>query len=162
MKTALPMARPTSWGPRITQIIEHLEADFPLEHYDRGEVEKLFQISTSQAKGLMNRVGRGGLGLTVSRSSLLDYVRNCAEAHQARRFAGQLASMSREAAARKVRIPVRPGDEWIRFRELDSVEIREEPPCQGSPRRSLTVVFTDMEDLLRQLMLLSKAAMNEP
>lgn len=155
------MARPKSWIPRITQIIGYLEAD-TLDIYKRVDVERLFQISASQAKELMTVAGaRPGQELRIFRSNLLFYVRNSEEGvgalrelERQKRFALKLSSMSRDAVAKNaLHIQVKPGDEWIRFQDLPTVSF---------DAGRLTVRFTDTEDLCRQLMLLAKAATNEP
>ena len=158
------MARPKSWIPRISFIIQHLEAD-TVERYKRSDVEKLFSIAASQAKDLMNIAGasppRPGLDLTVSRVNLLAYVKHSPEAQDAlveierrKKLAKRLQASEADLEQRKIRLRVTKEDEWTRFAELPNVAIQ--PGL-------MQVAFTagDPIDLLDTLFRFVKAAGNE-
>jgi hypothetical protein len=156
------MSRPKSWLPRLVQITEALEAsDVP--HYDRGDIERIFDIKPSAAKDLMKIVGviPGGViqNQYVSRGNLLAYLRNSPDAQDAmaelarrKKLAVALRKAGDEARLRAVHLPVTSADEWTRFQDLPNVSVE--------PGR-LTVVFTDPLDLFTQLYKFAKAAGGE-
>lgn len=154
------MGRPKSWIPRIPHILQYLEADLA-PHYKRGEVEKLFNVSPTQAKELMwvAGAGRGVDQLIVSRSNLIAYVKHSPEAQEAfrelerrKRLATTLRAADDDAKLRTVPLPCSSADEWSKLRDLPNVSIQ--------PGR-LVVTFTDPYDLFGTLYRLGKAAGND-
>ena len=128
------MPRPKSWLCRIALIIQHLEADVQ-DRYKRADVEKLFDVSASQAKDLMNVAGaspsRPGLELTVSRGNLLAYVQHSPEAQDAlqeverrSKLAKRLHAAEADLKHRNVRLRVSKEDDWTRFAELPNVSVQ--------------------------------------
>ena len=158
------MARPKSWISRIAHILSYLEAD-SAERYRRADVEKLFSVSASQAKDLMEvsgaREARPGMERTVSRSNLLAYVKHSPEAQDAlqeierrKKLASKLRLAEQDLKFRNVRMRVTKEDEWARFAELPNVAIQ--PGL-------LQVAFTpgDPVDVLDTLFRFLKACGNE-
>lgn len=156
------MARPKSWTPRIAHILGYLEAD-GTECYKRGEVEKLFDISASQAKELMAVAGaKAGPELTVSRSNLLHYLKNSHEGQGAlieierrKKLAKRLRDAEENLKLRGIRLKASIKDaEWTRFEDLPNVSIQ---------AGLLQVAFTpgDAIDLLDTLFRFIKAVGND-
>jgi hypothetical protein len=114
------------------QIIGYLQAD-TVEAYKRGAVEKLFDISASQAKELMTVAGaKAGQELTVSRANLLFYLRNSREGQDAvtemerrKKLAKRIHAAEEDLKLRNsVKLRVTREDEWSRYSDLPNVSIR--------------------------------------
>ena len=110
------MGRPKSWIARISHILQYLESDTS-ESYKRAAIEKLFDISASQSKDLMQIAGisraRPGLNSVVPRANLLHYVRHSPEAQDAlqeierrKTLATKLRSAEADLKLRNVRLRV--------------------------------------------------------
>jgi hypothetical protein len=157
----LPRMRVKSWIRRIPLILPELGAGGK-DDFKRRDIERLFEISRSQATAVMKIAGatvRAGAEAIVSRENLKFYVERCPEAQ---RF---IAEMERDAALREklagakaylhyrsIPISVKPVDEWATFDDLPNVSL-----IPGE----LRIVFSDQVDLLATLYRLAKAAANE-
>jgi hypothetical protein len=156
------MPRTKSWLTRLPIIVESLEGS-AAAGFSRIEVERIFQVSRSQATQLMAVAGAikhgTGVDATVSRENLLFYLRNSHEAQDAmaevarrKRLAVTIRKAADESALRAVQLPCTSADEWTRFHDLPNVTIR--PGV-------FTVVFSDAIDLAAQLYRFSKAVGGE-
>lgn len=124
------MARPKSWIPRISHILQYLEEDTAVS-YKRAEVEKLFSISASQAKELMSVAGaESGLELSVTRINLLRYVKYSPEADAAlreidrrKKLALRLKAAEEENRLRARTLRVTKDAEWTRFVDIPDVSV---------------------------------------
>jgi hypothetical protein len=153
------MARPKSWLVRLPLIVENLEAS-AIESFSRPEIERLFQISRSQATQLMSVAGavRPGPGVdaTLSRENLLFYLRHSPEGQDAmvevarrKRLGATIKQADKDLIFHTVQIPCTEADEWAGFDDLPNLSL-----TPGV----LTVVFSDPLDLMGQLYRFAKAA----
>lgn len=160
------MPRAKSWSPRVLHILKQLEAD-TAEHYHRRNVEQLFSVSASQAKELMSvagaKVAGPGLDATVTRRKLIDYLKYSRE--------GQDAVQEQERR-HKLAERIRAEDDDLKLHR--AVIGSETAPYASRERRfsdlpnvrlepgRMVIVYQGKEDLLHQLIMLSRAMLNEP
>ena len=154
------MPRTKPWIGRLVQITEALESS-AVERFTRAEVEHLFGIGRSAASDLMKLAGHSLLSgeLTVTRESLLFYLRNSREGQDAmaelarrKKLARTLQKATEEVRLRAIHLPVTSADEWTRFQDLPNVSVE---------HGILTVAFSDPLDLFTQLYKFAKAAGGE-
>lgn len=150
-----------SWVHRIPHMIEML-ALLDTERIDRELVERIFDLRRTAAKQLLRRMGAEfcGHALGISRGLLIARLREAQEhpewrweLERQRTVRERLAALRTPSPQRKSLVAV---DATLQ-RQMEQVEIAGLPDTiQLSPGR-LTICCRDMEDLLRQLVLLAKA-----
>jgi hypothetical protein len=153
-------AKPT-WLLRVTDIIDQLRAADTLL-IDRSAIEKIFQVRRRRAIDLMRHFGGYQVGRTflihkIELLRALDAVAAGEEfSHESRRKARVVESLDRarkEIAARRISIPATEGFLDRRIPDLpESIQLE--------PGR-LRIEFRGAEDLLHQLLELSRAIMND-
>lgn len=150
-----------SWFLRVPEILAELES-LAVPFLDRPTVERLFLVRRRRANQLMTRFGGFQVGRTflVDRNQLMEWLHAVADGRdfdlERRRHARLLQSLEearKVQAARRVRVPAPP--------EAHSREIQDLPPGIQLRPGELYIQFSGAEDLLRQLVQLSQAIMND-
>lgn len=146
-----------SWLKRIPAIRATLEGlSEPL--LDRAAIEQLFRVSPRRAMRLAHDMGARQVGhaLVVEREDVLAFVTDrqlervrVLERARRRHLRDAIEEAQRDLAARRVRITMPATGSASTLREL--------PSSVALGPNGLHVTFTDPQDLLRQLLLLSRA-----
>jgi hypothetical protein len=148
-----------SWIHRIPEMIEAL-ALADREPIDRQAVERLFDLRKTAAFHLLRRMGAEPIGhsLAISRTFLMARLREAQE-HPQWRWEGESRARIREridslrATGRKSLVPM---DAALR-QAMETAEIAGLPATIRPSPGLLAIHCSDMEDLLRQLVLLAQA-----
>lgn len=156
------MPAQSSWKPRIPIIVKALR-DSKAVNLARPDIEKLLEVGRSQADSVMRAVGvlpvasscggsraRANMVLVAELITYLECHFDAAAEQEFRRrqkLEKALRQTAEEKRQRRVILPVAPGDQWMRLKDLD---VAIEAPEPGKPGR-LIILFDDPDDCLRQL-----------
>ena len=153
-------AKPT-WLLRLPQILEDLRAT-PIPFVDRDTVEKLFRLRRRRAIELMGNFGGYQIGRTflIHKAELVGALERVVageefawESRRKARVAQAVEHAQREHAAREVRIDA---DHNVMNRRLPDL-----PAAVQLGPGELRIEFEGAEELLRNLLELSQAIMND-
>src|SRR4051812_37227305 len=154
-------AQPT-WFPRLTQVLEELRALKQVPYLDRQAFERIFRVKDRRARVLMSRFAgvRIGNAWAVDRRQVIAWLEGLQqgeefqwEQQRRQRVAAVYEQAKREHPARQVEIQVPRESQARTLASLPSgIELR---PGE------LRLQFTDVEELLRQLVELGQALQND-
>jgi hypothetical protein len=148
------MPRPVSWLPRLHEISRAV-SNSVRSHYDRRDLEHLFELQPRAAQKLLELLPsvRVGTSRLLERSDLLGFLNRVRDTDDT---AALLEAMRHEKAAvsrRKVRSLVR--------RDLDPVGLTSLPDAIVLRRGRLEVSFATVEQLAECLLLLARVLESE-
>lgn len=155
------MPRKTEWIHRIPAALAILE-DSPAPLIDRGDLERLLDVSPRQALRILNALGAAmaGRNLFISREELIHRLGRLHAGEEAQyerrrlqRLDRTLARLARDLRARQVPVAATPEARNSRFPSL--------PPSVRLRPGRLEVDFEGPEELLTRLFELSQAVAND-
>lgn len=148
------MARPVSWLPRVESIRRTVSGS-TRSHYDRRDLEKLFEVQPRTAQGLLGLLPsyRMGPTLLVPRDDLLSFLQLLAEANPEER-AATLSRLQERGRPKRVRTALTTFNRAEYSNGLDQI------PNVQLARGVLHVHFKTMGELAESLMLIADEMQN--
>ncbi len=148
------MPRPLSWLPRLAPITRRVENSVR-SHYDRSDLERLFELQPRAAQLLLEAlptlaVGRAHL---VEREALLQFLGGMREARDTAAYMEQVRSQNAAVSRKKLRTLIPP----LVRRDLEPVRLASLPESITLSRCRLEVSFRTLEDLAQSLYELAQA-----
>ena len=138
------MPRPVSWLPRLHEI-RRAVARSPRSHYDRTELEHLFELQPRAAQKLLEILPTLSVGTShlVDREVLLSFLERVQEADNTRALFKRIRAEKATASRRKPRTLVR--------RDVEPASLNSLPGSIGLSRGRLEVSFLSVEQLAESL-----------
>ena len=148
------MARPPSWLPRLHEL-RRAVANSVRSHYDRRDLERLFELQPRGAGKLLELLPTVPLGTAhlVDREVLLGFLERVHEADDVHALFDQLRLEKGTLSRRKIRSLVR--------RDLEPVGLTSLPDAIGLSRGRLEVSFRSVEELAQAMLTLARILENE-
>jgi hypothetical protein len=143
------MPRPLSWLPRLYEI-DRSVANSVRSHYDRSDLERLFELQPRAAQKLLDlmpsvKIGTSRLVEREALASFLDRVREAGNTTELfERMRGEKIGDSRKKPRSLVR------------RDLDPIGLASLPESIGLSRGRLEVSFATVEQLAESLLILAR------
>jgi len=149
-----PLASSPSWLPRL-HAISRAVSDSVRSHYDRRDLEHLFELQPRAAQKLLELLPSVTVGTSrlVEGSDLLGFLDRVREADDTAALFETMRREKGKVSRRKVRSLVR--------RDLDSVGLSSLPEATTLSRGRLEVNFRSVEQLAESLLLLARVLENE-
>lgn len=143
------MSRPISWLPRLHQISQAV-AHSVRSHYDRRDLETLFQLQPRSAQKLIEVLDSVQVGTSrlVDREELAAFLDRVRDTEDMTGLLEQLRKEKAQVSRRKVRSLVR--------RDLDPVSLSSLPPSIRLTRGRLELNFQTVEELGEAMLLLAR------
>jgi hypothetical protein len=143
------MPRPLSWLPRLHEISRSL-ANSVRSHYDRHELETLFELQPRAAQKLIEMLPsvRVGTSRLLEREVLVSFLDRVQDTDDAGRLFEEIRGEKAVASRRKVRSLVRS--------DLEPVSLTSLPDTIRLSAGRLEVSFTTVEQLAESLLLLAR------
>ncbi len=143
------MPRPVSWLPRL-HVIRRTVSNSVRSHYDRHELETLFELQPRAAQKLLELLPSVPIGTSrlVERSDLLGFLDRVREADDTAALFEAMRHEKARVSGRKVRSLVR--------RDLDPVGLSSLPDSITLSRGRLEISFRSIEQLAESLLLLAR------
>lgn len=148
------MPRPISWLPRL-QVIRRTIANSVRSHYDRRELETLFELQPRAAQKLIEMLPsvRVGTSRLIEREVLVGFLGRIQDADDVALLLDQIRTEKTLASRRKIRSLVR--------RDLEPVSLTSLPDSIRLRRGQLTISFNTVEQLAENLLLLARILESE-
>jgi hypothetical protein len=148
------MPRPISWLPRLHEITRSV-ANSVRSHYDRRDLEQLFELQPRAAQKLLEmlptvQVGTSGL---VEREALGFFLDRVRESENTTDLFDQIRKEKAQTSRRKIRALVR--------RDLDPVGLSSLPDSMTLSPGRLEVRFETVEELCESMLLLARVITDE-
>ncbi len=143
------MPRPVSWLPRLHEIRRSV-AHSVRSHYDRGDLEKLFELQPRAAGKLLEMLPTVQVGTSqlVDREVLAGFLDKVRDAEDTTKLFEEIRTAKTQGSRRKPRSLVR--------RDLDPIGIAFLPESIGLTRGRLELSFRSIEELAESLLLLAR------
>jgi hypothetical protein len=143
------MPRPLSWLPRLHEI-DRSVANSVRSHYDRRDLERLFELQPRAAQKLLDLVPsvRIGTSRLVERETLAGFLGRVRDAENTSVLFERMRQEKTAASRKKPRSLVR--------RDLDPVGLASLPESIGLSRGRLEVSFHSVEQLAESLLILAR------
>lgn len=143
------MPRPVSWLPRLHEIVRHV-AKSPRSHYDRKDLETLFELQPRAAQKLLELLPTLQLGTSrlVDRELLLGFLNRIRQADDTNALFEEIRAEKATVSRRKPRTLVRRDDTLVSLASL--------PESIGLSRGRLEVSFRSTEQLVESLYALAR------
>jgi len=148
------MPRPISWLPRL-HLIRRMVTSSVRSHYDRRELETLFELQPRAAQKLTEMLPsvRVGTSRLIEREALVRFLDRVQDADDVALLFDQIRAEKTLASRRKLRSLVR--------RDLEPVSLTSLPDSIQLSRGRLAVDFTTVEQLAENLLLLARILESE-
>jgi hypothetical protein len=143
------MPRPLSWLPRLHEI-DRSVANSVRSHYDRRDIERLFELQPRAAQKLLDLMPSVKIGTSrlVEREALASFLSRVREAENTTELFEQMRGEKIGDSRKKPRSLVR--------RDLDPIGIASLPESIGLSRGRLEVSFTTVEQLAESMLILAR------
>lgn len=143
------MPRPVSWLARLYEIRRSVQ-NSARSHYDRGDLEKLFELQPRAAGKLLEMLPTVQVGTSqlVGREVLAGFLDRVRDADDTAKLFEEVRAEKVQASRRKPRSLVR--------RDLDPIGLASLPESIGLTRGQLKVSFRSIEELAESLLLLAR------
>jgi hypothetical protein len=143
------MPRPVSWLPRLHEIVRHV-ANSPRSHYDRKDLEKLFELQPRAAQKLLELLPTIQLGTSrlVDREVLLAFLDRVRKADDTMALFEHIRAEKAAVSRRRPRTLVRRDDTPVSLASL--------PESIGLSRGRLEVSFRSVEQLAEAMYALAR------
>jgi hypothetical protein len=138
------MPRPISWLPRLHEIARSV-ANSVRSHYDRRDLEQLFELQPRAAQKLLELMPTVPVGTSrlVDREVLAGFLDRVREAEDVPRLLEQIRQEKSKSSRRKVRNLVR--------REFDPIDLDSLPESLALSRGRIEISFRTVEQLAQDL-----------
>lgn len=148
------MSRPVSWLPRLHEITKTV-TNSVRSHYDRRDIEKLFELQPRAAQELLKLLPSVQVGTSplLDREVLADFLGACGRPRTRQVSSIRCGKKSQQFSKRRLRSPVR--------RDLDPVAITSLPDSMTLSRGRLEVNFQTVEQLAECMLLLARVLESE-
>jgi len=148
------MPRPISWLPRL-HVIRRTVTSSVRSHYDRRELETLFELQPRAAQKLTEMLPsvRVGTSRLIEREALVRFLDRVQEADDVAVLFDQIRTEKTLVARRRIRSLVR--------RDLESVSLTSLPDSIQLSRGQLTISFDTVEQLAENLLLVARILESE-
>ena len=148
------MARPPSWLPRLHEI-RRAVANSVRSHYDRRDLERLFELQPRAAGKLLDLLPTVPVGTAhlVDRQVLAGFLDRVQQADDVRALFNQLRLEKGAASRRKIRSLVR--------RDVEPVDLTSLPDSITLRRGQMEVSFSSIEQLAETMLTLARILENE-
>jgi hypothetical protein len=148
MEVALP--RPITWLPRLHEIRRSV-ANSVRSHYDRRDLEALFELQPRAAQKLLEMLPtvRVGTSHRVEREALGSFLERVQESEDTTKLFAQVRGEKAEISRRKVRSLVR--------RDVEPVGLTSLPDSISLSRGRLEVRFRTVEELAQAMYTLARS-----
>ena len=148
------MPRPISWLPRL-HVIRRAVTNSVRSHYDRRELETLFELQPRAAQKLSEMLPsvRVGTSKLIEREVLVGFLDRVQEADDVALLFDQMRAEKALASRRKIRSLVR--------RDLEPVSLTSLPDAIQLSRGQLTIRFNTVEQLAENLLLVARILESE-
>ncbi len=148
------MPRPVSWLPRL-HVIRRTVSNSVRSHYDRHELETLFELQPRAAQKLIEMLPSVKVGTSrlVEREVLVNFLDRVQHAEDTGRLFEEIRGEKAVASGRKVRSLVRS--------DLEPVSLSSLPESIQLGRGQLTITFNTIEQLAENLLLLARILESE-
>ena len=148
------MPRPISWLPRLHEINRTVR-NFVRSHYDRRDIEKLFELQPRAAQELLKLLPSIQVGTSrlLDREVLADFLCRVRDTEDTARLFDTLRKEKPAVSKRRLRSLVR--------RDLDPVSISSLPDSMTLSRGRLEVNFETVEQLAECMLMLARVLENE-
>jgi hypothetical protein len=149
------MARTVSWLPRV-EAIRHTVSGSTRSHYNRRDLEKLFEVQPRTAQGLLGLLPsyRMGQNLLVPREDLIAFLDLLAQVEIKDR-SGILDKLQQKGRPNRIRTSLKTLNRAEYSNGLDQL-----PPNIQLSRGELRVKFETMEELAEAMMLIADELQN--
>ncbi len=143
------MPRPVSWLPRLHEIARSV-TNSVRSHYDRGDLERLYELQPRAAQKLLDLMPsvRIGTSRLVEREELASFLDRVRDAENTTELFERMRLDKAQISRRKVRTLVR--------RDLDPIGLASLPSTIGRSRGRLEVSFRSIEQLAESLYVLAR------
>jgi hypothetical protein len=143
------MPRPLSWLPRLHEI-DRSVANSVRSHYDRRDIERLFELQPRAAQKLLDLMPSVKIGTSrlVEREALASFLSRVREAEDTTALFARMRREKTGDSRRKPRSLVR--------RDLDPIGLASLPDSIGLSRGRLEVSFTTVEQLAESMLILAR------
>jgi len=148
------MPRPVSWLPRLHEIRRSVDASVR-SHYDRRDLERLFELQPRAAGKLLELLSTVPIGTSrlVEREALASFLERVAEAEDTSRLMEEIRLERGAPTRRKIRSLVR--------RDLEPVSLGSLPESIGLSRGRLEVSFRTVEQLAEAMYAIARLLEDE-
>ena len=148
------MPHPISWLPRL-HVIRRMITNSVRSHYDRRELETLFELQPRAAQKLTEMLPsvRVGTSRLIEREALVSFLDRVQDADDVALLFDQMRAEKTLASRRKMRSLVR--------RDLESLSLTSLPESIRLSRGHLAIAFTTVEQLAENLLLLARILESE-
>ena len=148
------MPRPISWLPRLHEITKAV-TNSVRSHYDRRDLEKLFELQPRAAQELLKLLPSVQVGTSrlLDREVLATFLSRVRDAEDTAALFDNLREEKAAVSKRRLRSLVR--------RDLDPVSITSLPGCMTLTRGRLEVNFETVEELAECMLMLARVLENE-
>jgi len=138
------MPRPISWLPRLHEITRSV-ANSVRSHYDRRDLEQLFELQPRAAQKLLELLPTVSVGTSrlVGREVLADFLERVREAEDVSGLLEQIRQEKSKSSRRKVRSLVR--------RDFDPIDLDSLPESLALSRGRIEISFRTVEQLAQDL-----------
>jgi hypothetical protein len=138
------MPRPISWLPRLHEIARSV-ANSVRSHYDRRDLEQLFELQPRAAQKLLELMPTVPVGTSrlVDREVLAGFLDRVREAEDVPRLLEQIRQEKSKSSRRKVRNLVR--------RDFDPIDLDSLPESLALSRGHIEISFRTLEQLAQDL-----------
>ena len=149
-----PLPRPVSWLPRL-HLIARLVANSVRSHYDRHDLESLFELQPRAAQKLLEMLPTVQIGNSrlVDREVLASFLDRVRDADNTTRLFDQIRAEKAQVSRRKPRSIVR--------RDLDPIGISSLPKAITLQPGRMEVRFTTVEQLAEAMLMLARVLESE-
>lgn len=148
------MPRPVSWLPRL-HVIRRTVSNSVRSHYDRHELEMLFELQPRAAQKLIEMLPSVKVGTSrlIEREVLVTFLDRVQEAEDVGQLFEEIRSEKAVASRRKVRSLVR--------RDLEPVSLTSLPDFIRLSRGQLVISFRSVEELAEAMLALARVLESE-
>lgn len=143
------MPRSVSWLPRLHEIRRSVQNSVR-SHYDRGDLERLFELQPRAAGKLLEMLSTVQVGTSqlIDREDLAGFLDRVRDTDDTAKLFEEVRGQKAQVSRRKPRSLVR--------RDLDPIRIASLPESVGLSRGRLEVSFRSVEELAESLLLLAR------
>jgi hypothetical protein len=144
------MPRPISWLPRLQDITRSVASSIR-SHYDRHDLEMLFELQPRAAQKLLEMLPAVQVGTSrlIDRETLASFLDRVRDSEDTTLLFDQIRSEKAQISRRKVRSLVR--------RDVEPVSLDSLPPGLIFRPGHMEISFTTIEDLAQSMYLLARA-----
>jgi hypothetical protein len=144
------MPRPISWLPRLHDIARSVATSIR-SHYDRRDLEMLFELQPRAAQKLLEMLPAVQVGTSrlVDRETLATFLERVRDSEDTTLLFEQIRSEKTQISRRKVRSLVR--------RDVEPVSLDSLPPSLILSPGHMEIAFRTIEDLAQSMYLLARA-----